>query len=186
MASKKKISKKKSKKKTAKKKVVKKKTTPKKKSKKKSKASDDKNNYVNITTLNGEAPNGRPRKIKSPKEMDKLINEYVMLQAEKKLPLLLTGMILYLGLSSRESFDEYKSYEGFSDSVKRGKLLIEVGYEFRLHGTTPTGSIFALKNFGWFDKTPEGGNDEPPETITPIFNVAPAKANVRVTKGKKQ
>lgn len=96
---------------------------------------------------------GRPRTIESPEEMDRLVAEYADQQAIEGKPLTLTGMILHMGLSSRQSLDEYKSYDGFSDSVKRAKLLIENEYEKRLHGNTPTGAIFALKNFEWKDKT---------------------------------
>lgn len=136
---KKKASKKKSKKKAGKKKTAKKKTSR----KKTNKRNQSKN------------PVGRPRLFNSAAEMDKLIDNYILMcnKTRPPVPLTLTGMILSLGLSSRESFDHYKTYgEDFSDSVKRGKLFIENGYEVRLHGTTATGSIFALKNFGWTDK----------------------------------
>ena len=99
---------------------------------------------------------GRPRKISSPEEMDRLVDEYVAMcrNPEKPQPILLTGLILHLGLSSRESFDEYKSYDGFSDSVKRAKMIVEMEYEGRLvtGSTAPAASIFALKNFGWKDR----------------------------------
>lgn len=62
-------------------------------------------------------------------------------------------MILALGLSSRESLDNYLSYPEFVDSVKRAKILIEHEYEKRLiTGTNAAAPIFALKNFGWTDK----------------------------------
>ncbi len=67
-------------------------------------------------------------------------------------PLTLTGMILHLGLSSRESLDEYGRRPEFSDSVKRAKLLVENQYERKLDGSRPTGAIFALKNMGWADR----------------------------------
>ena len=31
--------------------------------------------------------------------------------------------------------------------------MVEMEYEKKLGSTTPTGSIFALKNFGWSDKS---------------------------------
>ncbi len=94
----------------------------------------------------------RPRKIGSPEEFDERVDDYLAkCEAEEK-PITLTGLILALGLSSRQSLDEYLAYEGFPDSVKRAKLLVENQYEMALHSTAPTGSIFALKNFGWKDK----------------------------------
>lgn len=97
-------------------------------------------------------PGGRPPIFTDPKEMDRLVDEYVALRREEKRPVLLTGMILHLGLSSRQSLDHYANRPEFSDSVKRAKMIIEAEYEENLHGTASTGSIFALKNFGWKDK----------------------------------
>ena len=193
MASKKKIVVKKKKlvKKKAKKKIAKKKVS-KKKNKKEELTSKHKVNRTNLTGSDKEVLkiiNGRPRIISSPEEMDNLVNDYINNCIEEDLPFLLTGMILHLGLSSRVSFDRYAIEHGteFSYSVKRAKMLIERGYEMRLHGTTPTGSIFALKNFGWFDKTPEAdldNDDLEPMAIT--FEVSQAVSDVRVTKGKKK
>lgn len=95
---------------------------------------------------------GRPRIIESPAKFDALVNNYVDECAEREKPLTLTGIILALGLSSRQSLDEYLAYEGFPDSVKRAKLLVENQYEMGLHSCAAGGSIFALKNFGWKDK----------------------------------
>ena len=95
---------------------------------------------------------GRPRIIATPEEMDQRVDEFVALCAAQERPVTLTGMILHLGLNSRQSFDEYASRANFSDSVRRAKLIVEMEYEQRLHGNSPTGSIFALKNFGWKDK----------------------------------
>jgi hypothetical protein len=97
-------------------------------------------------------PRGRPRTIKSPKRFDELADAYFQRCEENGEPILLTGLILALGLSSRESLDEYGRRPEFSDSVRKAKLHVEMGYEKRLHGAIPTGAIFALKNFGWSDR----------------------------------
>ena len=95
---------------------------------------------------------GRPRNIKTPQAFDRLADKYFdQCKLEKRRPTL-TGLILALGLSSRQSLDEYLNYEGFSDSVKRAKLRIEAEYEERLGENNPAGAIFALKNFGWTDR----------------------------------
>ena len=94
----------------------------------------------------------REKQIKTPKKFDALVDEYVSLCAAEEKPVTLTGAILHLGLSSRQSLDEYKNYAGFSDSVKRLKLFVENAYEERLVKNNPTGSIFALKNMGWSDR----------------------------------
>ena len=104
---------------------------------------------------------GRPRKIESPDQMVELAeiyleeidqrNEMRVEGAPWEKPTL-NGLILSLGLSSRESFDEYGRREEFSDTVKRLKLIIANEYEKNLQYGNAAGSIFALKNMGWSDK----------------------------------
>lgn len=86
--------------------------------------------------------------------MDELVDAYILMCQDPDKPRLitLTGLILALGLSSRESLDAYLNYPEFYDSVKRAKLLVEHEYENRLVVSGNAGSIFALKNFGWKDK----------------------------------
>jgi hypothetical protein len=95
---------------------------------------------------------GRPRKIASPAEMDRLVDEYVADRLANDQPITLLGLILHLGLNSRQSLDEYLAYDGFPDSVKRAKAIVEHEYEIRLINGGGAGAIFALKNFGWKDK----------------------------------
>lgn len=94
----------------------------------------------------------RPRIISSPEEFDERVDSFLAQCRVEESPVTLTGLILHLGLSSRESLDEYGRRPEFSDSVKYAKLLIENGYEKKLHEQSCTGPIFALKNFGWKDK----------------------------------
>lgn len=64
----------------------------------------------------------------------------------------ISGLAYYLGFASRQSFYDYEKRDGFSYTIKRARLFIEVEYEEQLqHGNT-TGAIFALKNMGWIDK----------------------------------
>lgn len=108
---------------------------------------------------------GRPRHYSTPKEFDDRVDEYYSFCKTNPLePLTWTGLALFMGFSCRASIDEYLKYDGFSYSVKRAKSLIEYGYEKKLHSTSPTGAIFALKNFKWSDKTVEdmaGDNPDP-------------------------
>ena len=103
---------------------------------------------------------GRPRAVSSPEQFDTLVDSYIELCRNANEPILLTGLILSLGLTSKEGFYEYQNYDGFSDSVKRARLLIESEYEKRMvTGTNAASSIFALKNFGWMDKHPTSLDD---------------------------
>jgi hypothetical protein len=82
-------------------------------------------------------------------------------------PPTITGLTLFLGFESRQSFYDYCEKGEFSYALKRFRTMIECKYEQNLHGTTPTGSIFALKNMGWKDKTESDINLSTP----PVFNV---------------
>ncbi|HEU4708387.1 MAG TPA: terminase small subunit [Methylophilaceae bacterium] len=96
----------------------------------------------------------RPRTISSPEEFDLRVNGYIELcrSAEPPEPITLTGMILALGLTSKEGFYHYATYEGYGPSVERARLFIENAYEKRLvTSTNAAANIFALKNMGWKD-----------------------------------
>lgn len=64
----------------------------------------------------------------------------------------ITGLCLYLGFESRQSFYDYEKREAFSYTIKKARLLIESEYEEMLQAGNTSGAIFALKNFGWTDK----------------------------------
>lgn len=96
---------------------------------------------------------GRPRLFKSPEEFEAKVHEFDAFCEQKGYPITWTGLALFMGFSSRQSIDEYLNYDGFSDSVKKAKAFVEWHYEMRLCGDKPTGAIFALKNFGWKDKS---------------------------------
>lgn len=66
-------------------------------------------------------------------------------------PPTITGLALFLGFESRQSFYDYKKKEEFSYTIKKAALMIESKYEQSLWGGKPTGAIFALKNLGWND-----------------------------------
>jgi len=95
---------------------------------------------------------GRPRTIESPDQFDALVDEYIAVCKEEKRPVTWTGMALHLGFADRNGIDAYARYDGYSHSVKRAKTLVELAYEERLHGNSPAGAIFALKNMQWSDK----------------------------------
>lgn len=65
----------------------------------------------------------------------------------------ITGLCNYLGFESRQSFYAYEDKLEFSYTIKRARLFIEQEYEEMLAIGNTTGAIFALKNFGWTDKS---------------------------------
>jgi hypothetical protein len=65
----------------------------------------------------------------------------------------ITGLCLFLGFESRQSFYDYEKREGFSYIIKRARMRVENHYEITAQtAKTPTFQIFALKNMGWSDK----------------------------------
>lgn len=71
-----------------------------------------------------------------------------------EIPILtISGLCYYLGFESRQSFYDYEKNEEFSYIIKKARLRVELQYEENLQLDSPTGSIFALKNMGWVDKT---------------------------------
>lgn len=96
---------------------------------------------------------GRPAAYDDPKAMQEAVDGYIERCRENGDPVTLTGGIIALGLSSKQSLSDYEKKDGFSGPVKRLRLAVEAEYERRLFGSNPTGAIFALKNMGWSDKT---------------------------------
>jgi len=66
-------------------------------------------------------------------------------------PPTITGLALFLGFSSRQSFDDYEQKGKFAPLLRRGRLRIEAEYEKKLHDHYTSGPIFALKSLGWND-----------------------------------
>jgi hypothetical protein len=107
---------------------------------------------------------GRPPFFTDPLEMESKINEYFNNCSDKKdivvglgtieieIPTI-CGLAYFLGFESRQSLFAYEQKEEFSYLIKRARLRIEMRYEQNLSSNNVTGSIFALKNMNWHDKT---------------------------------
>lgn len=105
---------------------------------------------------------GRPPLFSNAEELEILITEYFESckykeDSEGKIiqigdTITITGLALYLGFESRQSFYDYEKREDFSYIIKKARLQVESSYEKRLDNRNPTGAIFALKNMGWKDK----------------------------------
>ena len=112
---------------------------------------------------------GRYKKYETPEDFDDAVDAYVQSRVSSQSPLSWTGLALSLGFSSRQSIDEYAKYDGFSDSVKRAKTIIENFYEEKLMDGGGGGAIFALKNFKWKDKFEEDINRDLPPIIIKTY-----------------
>ena len=110
---------------------------------------------------------GRPPKYKNKEELQDKITEYFEKGMRKKKVVVgpvtnrsmveipvptITGLALFLGFESRQSFYDYEKNEEFTYTIKKARTFIEREYEELLSTGNVTGAIFALKNMGWIDK----------------------------------
>ena len=107
---------------------------------------------------------GRPPFYSDPDELQKKIDTYFIACPDEKeisvglerikIPVFtICGLAYHLGFESRQSFYAYEDKLEFSYIIKRARLRIEKNYEQNLQFNNPTGSIFALKNMDWKDKS---------------------------------
>ena len=96
---------------------------------------------------------GAPPFFKNKEEMQAKIIEYFDICEGGKENIKITGLCLFLGFESRQSFYDYENKQEFSYTVKRARMVIECHYEEGLNTFKYGGAVFGLKNMGWKDKT---------------------------------
>lgn len=94
---------------------------------------------------------GRPPKFETPEQMEAAVDEYLANTPVAQVTI--TGLCMWLGFVSRQSLHDYKKKPGFSYPVSKALLAVENSYEVTLRSINAPGSVFALKNMGWKDKT---------------------------------
>ena len=110
---------------------------------------------------------GRPPKYKSPLVLQQKISEYIN---DSTIKPTISGLAYHLGFCSRTAFYDMEKKPDFQYTIKRARLFMESYYEGNLVGNNCTGSIFALKNFGWVDKTEHDLGDKAIKTVLDIIN----------------
>jgi hypothetical protein len=93
---------------------------------------------------------GRPLKWETVEELEQQINKYFEETPEQRWTI--TGLALALD-TSRETLINYSDRPEYFDTINKAKLMVENAYEIDLREKGHAGNIFALKNFGWKDKT---------------------------------
>jgi len=96
---------------------------------------------------------GRPLIYNSVEEMLPKLQEWEQRIKNKEEVPTVTGLTLALGFCDKSSLYDYSKKDEFSHPIKRAILIVENGYEMALRESNATGSIFALKNMGWKDKS---------------------------------
>ena len=90
---------------------------------------------------------GRPLKF-TVEEVHNMVDEYLKPGEGKHYTV--SGLALLFG--SKQLLNDYEGRKEYQPIIRRAKLMIEDLYEQNLTSPSCTGSIFALKNFGWKDK----------------------------------
>lgn len=120
---------------------------------------------MSANTRTNVRPEGKPPKYSSSIELQNKIDEYFTNCPDKREVVTdngkyevssptIAGLAYFLGFESRQSLYDYEGRNNeYSYVIKRARVRVESMYERQLSGTTPTGSIFALKNMGWRDKS---------------------------------
>lgn len=93
---------------------------------------------------------GRPLKWETAEAMQQEIDAYFENTPEQRWTI--TGLAMALD-TDRQTLINYSEREEFFDTVNKAKLKVENAYEIDLREKGHSGNIFALKNFGWKDKT---------------------------------
>ena len=105
------------------------------------------------------AERGRPAFYSTPDELQNKIDEYFTVEDVPTV----SGLAVFLGFADRSSLHDQKARgEDFSYPIKSAVSRIESMHERALFAkeSSPAGSIFWLKNYGWKDKEPEGQGNE--------------------------
>ena len=93
---------------------------------------------------------GRPLKWATVEELQLQVNKYFEDTPEPRWTI--TGLALALN-TDRQTLINYSEREEYFDTINKAKLMVENAYEIDLREKGHAGNIFALKNFGWKDKT---------------------------------
>lgn len=93
---------------------------------------------------------GRPLKFKDKEALEEAINKYFANTPKDEWTI--TGLALALD-TYRQTLLNYEERDEFMDTIKKAKQMVENGYELDLKKHGRSGTIFALKNFDWKDRT---------------------------------
>jgi len=127
---------------------------------------------------------GRPKKYKTPKELEVVINQYfddVECETSAWVEDLdkdgnsiydyvptISGLAYHLDIAT-ETLRRYENDDEFSATIKKAKQKVEMFLERKLYGQNVTGTIFNLKNnFGWKDKREHDVNAKVDIAVTAI------------------
>ena len=80
----------------------------------------------------------------------------------------ISGLALHLGFPSTQEMEEYELRGKYAEKVRRARLRVIADYEKKLHVTSSTGAIFALKSMGWNDRPEPKPVDEKVNNVVKV------------------
>jgi len=90
-----------------------------------------------------------PKKFSTPKKLHAKISEYFLNTPVDEWTV--TGLILIIGC--KQTFYNYAKKEGYKEIITAARLMVEHSWELCLRKKGGCAPIFALKQFGWIDKS---------------------------------
>jgi hypothetical protein len=110
---------------------------------------------------------GRPLKFETVEGLKSAVELYF--EETPKEEWTITGLALALD-TTRQTLINYEERDEYLDTIKNAKLKVENSYELDLKKHGRSGTIFALKNFDWRDKTEQEHSNPDGNLKTIIIN----------------
>lgn len=123
---------------------------------------------------------GRPRQVESPEAFSLRARRYFDVCDALDDSVLLNGLMLVVGLYTRDGLNDYERRPEYTDAVKAAKRYVASAYERKLDRDRCAGPIFALKQFGWSDRI----DIEHSGRINVDWGQLPAEVIARVSAGE--
>ena len=105
-------------------------------------------------------------KFKDKEELQERIDLFYDMCNDLRVPITYTGLMLVLGLNNKNQLSGLRYHEEYGEIVRSAIASVEFFYETQLSGGKPVGAIFALKNFGWSDRTDVAIADTDPHKVS--------------------
>lgn len=96
---------------------------------------------------------GREKMYTSREDVISVVEDYFKVCDRQKINYTITGLAIHMDFASRQTLYEYRDSTEFGDIIRKAIIRVENRYECGLDSQSVTGSIFALKNMGWADRS---------------------------------
>ena len=108
----------------------------------------------------------RRERFKDKEELEERIDLFYDMCDSLGVPVTYTGLMLMLGLNNKNQLSGLRYHPEYGELICSAIATVEFFYETKLSEGKPVGAIFALKNFGWSDRTDVAIADTDPQKIS--------------------